>query len=57
MELTRPIMEIPISTARGGRNVAPFATLRRFALSRIQPAQEQTVGQLLPVLEVAEAAL
>lgn len=34
-------METPTSIARDARNVTPFATLRRFAMSRNQPAQEQ----------------
>jgi hypothetical protein len=34
-------METPISISRGVRNATPFATLRRFAVSRNQPAQER----------------
>ena len=34
-------METPISISRGVRNATPFATLRRFAVARNQPAQER----------------
>ena len=34
-------MDTPISISRGGRNATPFATLRRFAVARNQPAQER----------------
>jgi len=34
-------MDTSISINRGGRNATPFATLRRFAVARSQPAQER----------------